>query len=96
MSVAQESCAALGCPLLGSFGVSGQWYCVCHFRADVGAHNPITAVLNQHRNLADHAVLARRTYAGWHAIKEAEDPLIDLTHEIGKQYAMEAMEGMTK
>lgn len=90
MSVAEEGCAAPCCPMLGSFGVSGRWYCVCHFRADASAWNAITAVLVQHRGIVDKAVHARRTFAGWHAIKEPEDMLIGLTHEVGKQYAMEA------
>lgn len=83
-----DGCAAYGCPMLGSFGVSGKWYCVCHFRVDAGARDAVTAVLNQHRNLVDHALLMRRTFAGWGAIKEAEDVLIDLTHEVGKQHTI--------
>jgi hypothetical protein len=72
--------------MIGSFGVSGRWNCVCHFRADASAWTAITAVLHQHRNVVDQVVLARRTFAGYHAIKEPEDVLINLTHEIGKQY----------
>jgi hypothetical protein len=90
MSTGQETCAVLGCPMIGSFGVSGSWYCVCHFRADASAWNAITAVLMQHRNIVDQAVHARRTLAGYHAIKAPEDMLIDLTHEVGKQYGLEA------
>lgn len=81
-----DSCASAGCPMLGTLGVSGNWYCVCHFRAQPSSSAAITAVLNQHRSLVDRVLLERRTGAGWAAIKEAEDPLIDLTGEIGKQY----------
>lgn len=59
---AGELCAAYGCPLLGSFGVSGRWYCCCHFRLDASARDAVTAALNQHRNLVDRALLARRTF----------------------------------
>jgi hypothetical protein len=85
VSVAQESCAALGCPMLGSFGVAGQWYCCCHFRHDAGARDAITSVLVANRALVDQVVLARRQF---NASKEIEDQLINLTHEVGKQYEM--------
>lgn len=88
--IAGDQCAAYGCPMLGSFGVSGKWYCSCHFRAQPAASVAITAVLNEHRSLVDLVLLARRTGAGYQAIKEPEDQLIELTREVGRQYGMDA------
>ncbi|CAG9259582.1 conserved hypothetical protein [Burkholderia diffusa] len=84
--VAAGSCAAYGCPLLGSFGVSGKWYCACHFRGTAASNDAITSVLVQHREKAERAVYLRRTSAGYKAILAAENELIELTREIGRQY----------
>lgn len=80
-----EECTANGCPLFGSYGVSGKWLCCCHFRAPVAAFDWITAEVNRNRNLVDTALLARRTGASSSQIKHAEDQLVILTHEIGRQ-----------
>ncbi|MBR7905953.1 hypothetical protein KDX27_30330 [Burkholderia cenocepacia] len=88
--VAAGSCAAYGCPLLGSFGVSGKWYCCCHFRGTAASNDAITSVLVQHREKAERAVYLRRTFAGYKAILAAENELIELTREIGKQYDIPA------
>lgn len=85
---AWESCAAFGCPMLGSFGVSGKWYCCCHFRSPASANDAITSVLVQHRPIVDALVLARRQFTGYAEIKRLEDQLVELTHEIGKQYSV--------
>lgn len=81
-------CEAYGCPLLGSYGVGGKWLCCCHFRAPVAAFDGITAEIHRHRGLVDAALLARRTGAGYKAIKHAEDQLVILTHEIGTQQSI--------
>lgn len=77
-------CAAYGCPLTGSFGVAGKWFCCCHFRASGSTNDAITAEIHRHRNLVDAALLARRTGDG-HGVKHAEDQLVILTAEIGQQ-----------
>lgn len=83
--IAWGICEAHGCPLVGSYGVGGKWFCCCHFRAPVATFDGITAEINRHRNLVDAALLARNTGAGCKAIKHAEDQLVILTHEIGQQ-----------
>ncbi|WP_176048171.1 hypothetical protein [Burkholderia sp. BCC1644] len=80
------SCAAYGCPMLGSFGVSGKWYCACHFRGSSASNDAITSVLNQHAAIVDRVKLLRREGAGYAAILAAENQLIELTREIGRQY----------
>lgn len=81
-----ESCAAYGCPLFGSFGVSGKWYCACHFRGTSASNDAITSVLMQHREKAERIVSLRRTGAGYKAILAAENELIELAREVGRQY----------
>jgi hypothetical protein len=78
-------CAAFGCPLLGSFGVGGKWYCCCHFRANPSSNDAITAAINRHSNLVQRALSARQTFAGYAEIKAAEDELVEITREIGRQ-----------
>lgn len=38
-------CAAYGCPLLGSVGADGRWYCFCHAGRPSSANDAITARL---------------------------------------------------
>lgn len=83
--IAGEGCGAYACPLLGSFGIAGKWFCCCHFRGVPGTHDAVTAVLNQHRPLVDRAVLLRREGAGYGVVLAAENALIELTCEIGNQ-----------
>ncbi|VWB88686.1 hypothetical protein BLA13014_04106 [Burkholderia aenigmatica] len=84
--VAAGSCAAYGCPMLGSFGVSGKWYCACHFRGSSASNDAITSVLNQNAAIVDRVKLLRSQGAGYAAILAAENELIELTREIGRQY----------
>lgn len=71
-------CAAFGCPLVGSFGVGGKWYCCCHFRANPQRNDEITMML-RNSPLTRSAIEARKFNAGYKAIMEAEDRLIELT-----------------
>lgn len=87
-SVAGSTCAAHGCPLLGSFGISGRWYCACHREAAPAAVAAITATLVQHREKCEHVLMLRRTHAGYAAILAAENELIELTKEVGRQYEL--------
>lgn len=84
--VTGEGCAAYGCPMLGSFGVSGKWFCCCHFRGSSASATAVTSVLNQNAAIVDRVKLLRRTGAGYAAILAAENQLIELTREIGRQY----------
>lgn len=38
-------CAAYGCPLAGSMGSGGQWWCFCHYEQPSSANAAITMVL---------------------------------------------------
>lgn len=81
-------CEAYGCPLFGSFGVGSKWLCCCHFRANAGTNDAITAEIHRHKNLVDASLTARRTGAGYAAIKHIEDQLVILTAEIWQQQSI--------
>lgn len=85
---AGELCAAYGCPLIAAIGAGNRWYCACHFRHPISAFDAITAELHRHKPLVDAAINARRSYAGYVAIRDAENALIALTGVIGQQYAL--------
>ncbi|MCA7902878.1 hypothetical protein LGM39_26255 [Burkholderia cepacia] len=91
--VTGETCAAQGCPMLGSFGVSGKWFCCCHFRGSSASSPAVTSVLIQHAGIVDRVKLLRRTGGGYAAILAAENQLIELTREIGTQYEIGGSEG---
>ncbi|WP_277187646.1 hypothetical protein [Caballeronia sp. BR00000012568055] len=42
-------CGVPGCPLVGTIGRAGQWWCYCHFDADTSANDAITRVIRKHR-----------------------------------------------
>lgn len=77
-----DFCAAYGCPMLGVHGVSGKWYCCCHFNTDPGQNDAITAELHRHKVTVDRIVLARRE---GQADAQIENGLILLVREIGQQ-----------
>lgn len=91
--VTGETCAAQGCPMLGSFGVSGKWFCCCHFRGSSASSAAVTSVLIQHAAIVDRVKLLRRTGGGYAAILAAENELIELTREVGRQYEIGGNEG---
>ncbi|MCE4544612.1 MULTISPECIES: hypothetical protein [unclassified Caballeronia] len=39
-------CAAYGCPLLGTVGSDGRWYCFCHINKPSALNDSITRALN--------------------------------------------------
>ena len=41
-------CAAYGCPLVGSMGSAGQWWCFCHYEQPSGSNSAITMGLRAH------------------------------------------------
>ncbi|MBR8074382.1 hypothetical protein KDX14_33190 [Burkholderia cenocepacia] len=84
--VTGETCAAQGCPMLGSFGVSGKWFCCCHFRGSSASSVAVTSVLIQHAAIVDRVKLLRRTGGSYADILAAENSLIELTREVGRQY----------
>jgi hypothetical protein len=94
-TAAGEWCAAYGCPMIAAIGVAGHWYCACHWRAPVAAFDAITAELHRQKPLVDAANNARRSFAGYVAIRDAENALIERTHTIGQQYALRPTRGTT-
>lgn len=66
-----ELCAAYGCPLLGVHGVSGKWYCGCHFNADHGLNDAITAELHRRPETVERVMLARRSFSVDPALESA-------------------------
>jgi hypothetical protein len=42
-------CAAYGCPLLGTVGRGGRWWCCCHAEASVEANDAITHGIRRHQ-----------------------------------------------
>ncbi|MDN7729217.1 hypothetical protein QZM48_04245 [Burkholderia orbicola] len=91
--VTGETCAAQGCPMFGSFGVSGKWFCCCHFRGSSASSIAVTSVLIQHAATVDRVKFLRRTGGGYAAILAAENELIELTREVGRQYEIGGSEG---
>jgi hypothetical protein len=77
-----DFCAAYGCPLMGTFGVNGKWYCPCHHNADPSLNDAITAELHRQKATVDRIVLARREHC---ADAKLENGLILLVREIGTQ-----------
>lgn len=77
-----DFCAAYACPMLGVHGVSGKWYCCCHFNADASLNDAITAELHRQKATVDRIVLARREHR---ADAQLENGLILLIREIGTQ-----------
>ncbi|MGF6978976.1 hypothetical protein QFZ94_007491 [Paraburkholderia sp. JPY465] len=88
-----ELCAAHGCPMLAAIGVAGRYWCCCHWHEPAAAFDAITAVLHRQKLLVDAALLARRSYADYLAVRSTEDALIERTHEVGQQYALKPTRG---
>lgn len=80
-----DFCAAYGCPMLGTFGNSGKWYCCCHRGANTSLNDAITLTLAQNKPLVDRAVALRRESAGYAAILKAENELFEITRQVGEQ-----------
>lgn len=55
-----ELCAAYGCPLLGVHGVSGKWYCGCHFNSEPSLNDAITAELHRRPETVTRILADRR------------------------------------
>lgn len=87
-----DTCAAYGCPLLGVYGVSGKWYCCCHFNANPSLNDAITAEIHRQQPMADHIVSLRRMGK---ADRELEQQLIGIVREIGQQTPMAPIVGPT-
>lgn len=87
-----DTCAAYGCPLFGVHGVSGKWYCACHFNANPALNDAITAELHTQKPLVDQIVSLRRC---GNANRELESKLLNLIREIGQQIPLAPVAGPT-
>lgn len=74
-------CAAFGCPLLGTMGSDGGWYCFCHAGKPSTFNDAITRELRENQQaIVDLTLAIRRDslHAKWS--KEASDAVILLKH----------------
>ena len=94
-TTAGELCAAYGCPMIAAIGVAGHWYCACHWRSPVASFDAITAELHRQQPLVEAANYARRSFAGYVAIRDTETALTAITHALGQQYALHPVPART-
>lgn len=87
-----EFCAAYACPMFGVHGVSGKWYCACHFTANPALNDAITAELHRQKLMVDQIISLRRC---GNADRELESKLIDIVREIGQQIPLAPVTGPT-
>jgi hypothetical protein len=80
-----DFCAAYGCPLLGVHGVSGKWYCMCHFNASPALNDAITAELHGQKTLVDRIVSLRRQGK---ADAKLESEMLNIVREITGQQSI--------
>lgn len=74
-------CAAFGCPLLGTMGSEGRWYCFCHVNRPATFNDAVTRVLREE----EHAVVAltlaiRRDSLSGKWSREAAAAVAELRH----------------
>jgi hypothetical protein len=89
---ASDFCAAYGCPMLGVHGVSGKWYCPCHFNSNPALNDAITAELHRQQPMVDQILSLRRCGK---ADGKLESELIDIIREIGQQAPLSTVTGPT-
>ena len=77
-----DFCAAYGCPLFGTYGSGGKWFCFCHRDVDSGRNDAITAELHRHKATVDRIMLARRE---GRADAQLENGLLLLVRDVGMQ-----------
>ncbi|MBB3257689.1 hypothetical protein F4827_002554 [Paraburkholderia bannensis] len=65
-------CAAFGCPLLGTVGSEGRWYCFCHVNKPSNFNDAITRELRDRQMPIVEATLSiRRHFSSFHDVPEA-------------------------
>jgi hypothetical protein len=76
-------CSVRGCPLVGTMGRAGQWWCCCHFDTDASANDTVTRGIRRHRAvyLATLDVRAAIGTDAWpRAYRTAQDRLLEAGH----------------
>ncbi|WP_257834559.1 hypothetical protein [Burkholderia glumae] len=58
-------CAAFGCPLLGTVGSDGRWYCYCHAGRPSSVNDSITATLHANAPIVDATLAIRRNFGSF-------------------------------
>ncbi|WP_103852149.1 hypothetical protein [Burkholderia pseudomallei] len=58
-------CPAYGCPLLGTVGSDGKWYCFCHAGRPSAANDAITQTLHAHAPIVDATLSIRRHFSSF-------------------------------
>jgi hypothetical protein len=53
-------CAAYGCPLFGSMGNEGKWFCFCHVNRAHVSNDVITSTLKAHMHIVNATIDIRR------------------------------------
>jgi hypothetical protein len=92
MNAPSDFCAAYGCPLFGTLGAGGKWYCGCHFNANAALNDAITLEIGRNQSLVDHILTARRDHR---PDAKAERQLYDLTRGCGGQIPTAPVVGPT-
>lgn len=71
-------CAAYGCPLLGTMGSEGKWYCFCHVNQPSMRNDQITLKLREHMPIVQSTLSIRGHFSsfrddpdGYRAIQRA-------------------------
>ncbi|MDR6384954.1 hypothetical protein [Paraburkholderia caribensis] len=76
-------CSSRACPLLGTVGRGGQWWCFCHFEADAGEADTVTRIVRSHRAIYT-ATLDVRAHVGaddWPRVyRSVQQRLLDAGH----------------
>jgi hypothetical protein len=64
-------CEAFGCPLNGTVGHGGKWFCFCHARGNGNRNDAITAAIKRHEWLVNATLDIRRFYgtADWDTVQ---------------------------
>ncbi|MBJ9895247.1 hypothetical protein [Burkholderia cenocepacia] len=58
-------CAAFGCPLFGTVGSDGRWYCYCHAGRPSATNDAITQMLHAHEPIVKATISIRRNFASF-------------------------------
>ncbi|UUX38865.1 hypothetical protein NTJ56_08700 [Burkholderia contaminans] len=58
-------CAAFGCPLFGTVGSDGRWYCFCHAGRPSAANDAITQALHANAPIVDATLSIRRHFSSF-------------------------------
>jgi hypothetical protein len=80
-------CEAFGCPLLGTMGGEGRWYCFCHVNRPSNFNDAITRVLREQEGpVVDLTLVIRRDSLSGKWSKEAAAAVVELrNHPKGEE-----------